>query len=71
MPVPQLKALAQKSKKSLKDLERYWDKAQEIAKKAGFKVTSKNYWPYVYGIVRNMAGLTRWIIIRTTHYTFQ
>jgi hypothetical protein len=57
MPVPQLKALAQKSKKSLKDLERYWDKAQEIAKKAGFKVTSKNYWPYVYGIVRNMAGI--------------
>jgi len=59
MPSPQLKSFAEKSGKSMKDLERYWDEAKIESKKKFGSKKKKGYWPYVVGIVERRAGLRK------------
>ena len=59
MPSPQLKSFADKSGKSMKDLERYWDEAKIESKKKWGSKKHKSFWPYVVGIVERRAGLRK------------
>ena len=59
MPSAQLKSFAEKSGKSMKDLERYWDEAKVEAKKKYGSKKNKSFWPYVVGIVERRAGLRK------------
>ena len=56
MPKNNIEALAARSGKSKSDIEKFWDKAKELAKKK-FKEADKQFYPYVMGIVKNMAGI--------------
>ena len=59
MPSPQLKSFAEKSGKSIKDLERYWDEAKIESKKKFGSKKNKSFWPYVVSIVERRAGLRK------------
>lgn len=56
MPTPQLKKYAEKSGKSLEEIESYWEEAKEQAGKK-FKHGTPQFWAYVSGIVKRRAGL--------------
>ena len=56
MPAPSIKAIAKQAGLSVDKIEKYWEKAKEIALKK-FAETDTAYWPYVMGIVKNMAGI--------------
>lgn len=58
MPSAQLKSFAEKSGKSMADLERYWDEAKVEAKKK-FKKKNSSFWKYVVAIVERRAGLRK------------
>lgn len=53
MPHPALKSFAQQSGKSLDTLEKYWDKAKELADEQGHK----DDYDYITGITKRMAGI--------------
>lgn len=57
MPSAQLKSFAEKSGKSMKDLERYWSEAKKEAKEKFGSKKHKGFWAYVVGIVERRAGL--------------
>ncbi len=59
MPSAQLKSFAEKSGKSMADLERYWDEAKKESKKKFGSKKKKGFWPYVVGIVERRAGLRK------------
>lgn len=54
MPVPVLKALADKSGKSLADLERYWNDAKKQLDK---KDMADDDYAYIMSIVKKRAGI--------------
>ena len=61
MPNALVKKIAQKSKKSVKDIEKYWSFAVEAAEKWAEKNSiapkSDAFWAYVTAIVKRRAGL--------------
>ena len=57
MPAAQLKSFAEKSGKSLKKLEGYWEAAKKAAARHGFKTEDPSFWAYVSAIVQRRAGL--------------
>ncbi len=57
MPAAQLKSFAEKSGKSIKELEGYWDEAKKAAARHGFKTEDPSFWAYVSAIVQRRAGL--------------
>ena len=59
MPASNIKALARKSGKSEKEVEKMWDEAKKIATETlgKGKEDTDQYDAYVTGIVKNMLGL--------------
>ena len=55
MPTPQLKKLAEKTGKTLSEVEKDWQKAKEQADKK-FTKKDERYWSYVSGTTQKMAG---------------
>lgn len=58
MPTPYIKSVSDKTGKSVKELEKLWDKAKEIALKDR-KESDKDFYAYVTGIFKKMAGITQ------------
>lgn len=54
MPTPSLQSIADKSKKSLSDIERYWADAKEQLNKD--ELTDEDY-AYITSIVKKRAGI--------------
>lgn len=57
MPNANIKAIAKKSGKSEKDIEKYWAKGEDAAREAGYEVGQSSFYPYVMGVVKRMAGI--------------
>jgi len=56
MPVPFLEKLAKQHSLSKQHVEKLWDRAKFLARKAGKKEKDKDFYAYVTGIVEHMAG---------------
>jgi len=56
MPTPVIKKYAERSGKSVKEVDEYWNEAKEQAAKK-FKSESSEFWAYVSGIVKRRCGL--------------
>lgn len=52
-----VKSLADKSGKSVEDVEAHWEKAKELAKKEGKQEDEEGYWAYVVGITKKSLGI--------------
>lgn len=59
MPSAQMKSFAEKSGRSMADIERYWGEAKKESKKKFGSKKHKSFWPYVVGIVERRAGLRK------------
>lgn len=59
MPSNIVKSFAKKSDKSIKQVEKMWDEAQDIVKKQNPKIkkSSKKYYPLVVGVLKKMLKL--------------
>jgi hypothetical protein len=57
MPASNIKAIAKQSGHPISKIEKYWEKAKDLALEAGFERDSDGYWPYVMGITKKMAGI--------------
>ncbi len=53
MPTETIKAIAKKSKKPIKDVEKAWEKSKALAKKS-YDPKEDAYWPTVVTILKNM-----------------
>jgi hypothetical protein len=56
MPVPMLKTFAEKSGKSVSEVESIWDEAKSAARKK-FKKEDGHFWAYVNATVQKQLGL--------------
>lgn len=54
MPTSQVKSIANRSGKSVADIEKYVDRAKKSAKKQG----QEDNWAYIMGTVKRMAGIS-------------
>lgn len=54
MPIPMLQSMAAKTGKSLKEVEKLWDKAQSIAKD---KVDTEDFYAYATGVLKRSLGV--------------
>ena len=57
MPAQQLKSFAEKSGKSLKEVEKLWEQAKAIAKKEYADAKDDKFYAIVTGILKNSLGL--------------
>lgn len=57
MPNSIVKSFADKTGKTVQEVEKLWDGAKELAKKDGRKESDKDFYPYVTGILKNMLKL--------------
>jgi GNAT superfamily N-acetyltransferase len=64
MPTPALKSLAKQSGKSMGKMEKYWDKAKDLAAEQGHR----DDYAYITGIVKRMAGIGESIEESVTSY---
>ena len=56
MPSNVVKSFADKTGKTVKEVEKYWDKAEEIAKEK-FSPDSKQFYAYLVGTLKKMLGI--------------
>lgn len=54
MPASVVKSFADKTGKSVKEVEKLWDKAKALAKEDGRKESDEDFYPYVTGILKKM-----------------
>lgn len=57
MPVDIVKSLSDKTGKSVEEVEEFWKKAKQAAKKNGRDEGDENFYPYVIGILKKMLGI--------------
>jgi len=63
MPASIVKSIADKSGKSVDEVERLWGEAKAKAKEEGKSEDGDDFYPYVVGILKRMAGIKESVLL--------